>query len=80
MLTENILDLIGNTPIIKLKNENIFAKAEFLKALFVRVIQHICQFGNGFAQTFFVLFVWSIFTSLPKSGENLLIYNCMPQH
>lgn len=30
MLTENILDLIGNTPIIKLKNENIFAKAEFL--------------------------------------------------
>ena len=30
MLTENILDLIGNTPIIKLRNENIFAKAEFL--------------------------------------------------
>lgn len=30
MLTDNILDLIGNTPLIRLKNENIFAKAEFL--------------------------------------------------
>lgn len=30
MLTDNILDLIGNTPLIKLKNENIYAKAEFL--------------------------------------------------
>jgi cysteine synthase A len=30
MLTDNILNLIGNTPLIRLKNENIFAKAEFL--------------------------------------------------
>ncbi|MDD5571494.1 MAG: cysteine synthase A [Bacteroidales bacterium] len=30
MITENVLDLIGNTPIIKLKGENIFVKAEFL--------------------------------------------------
>lgn len=30
MLTDNILDLIGNTPLIRLKRENVFAKAEFL--------------------------------------------------
>ena len=30
MLTENILDLIGNTPLLRLRNENVFAKAEFL--------------------------------------------------
>jgi cysteine synthase A len=30
MLTDNILDLIGNTPLIKLKGENVYAKAEFL--------------------------------------------------
>jgi len=30
MLTDNILDLIGNTPLIRLKGESIFAKAEFL--------------------------------------------------
>lgn len=30
MLTENVLDLIGNTPVIKLQGEPIFAKAEFL--------------------------------------------------
>ena len=30
MLTDNIIDLIGNTPLIQLKNENILAKAEFL--------------------------------------------------
>jgi cysteine synthase len=30
MLTDNILDLIGRTPLIRLKNEPIFAKAEFL--------------------------------------------------
>jgi len=30
MLTDNILDLIGNTPLLRLKGENIFAKAEFL--------------------------------------------------
>lgn len=30
MLTDTILDLIGNTPLIQLKEENIFAKAEFL--------------------------------------------------
>ncbi|MFW5798130.1 MAG: cysteine synthase A [Planctomycetota bacterium] len=30
MLTNNILDLIGNTPVIQLKDEPIFAKAEFL--------------------------------------------------
>lgn len=30
MLTDNILELIGNTPLLKLKNENIYAKAEFL--------------------------------------------------
>lgn len=30
MLTDNILDLIGNTPLMKLKGEDIFAKAEFL--------------------------------------------------
>ncbi|MBD3343643.1 MAG: cysteine synthase A [Chitinivibrionales bacterium] len=30
MLTDTILDLIGNTPLIRLKEEPIFAKAEFL--------------------------------------------------
>jgi len=30
MLTDNILDLIGNTPLIHLNGENVFAKAEFL--------------------------------------------------
>src|SRR5512136_218921 len=30
MLTDNVLDLIGNTPLIRLKGESIFAKAEFL--------------------------------------------------
>lgn len=30
MLTDNILSLIGNTPIIQLKGEKVFAKAEFL--------------------------------------------------
>ncbi len=30
MLTDNILDLIGNTPLIKLKRNNVFVKAEFL--------------------------------------------------
>jgi cysteine synthase A len=30
MLTDNILDLIGNTPLIRLKGENGYAKAEFL--------------------------------------------------
>jgi cysteine synthase A len=30
MLTDNILDLIGNTPIIRLKGERVYAKAEFL--------------------------------------------------
>ncbi|THB72767.1 MAG: cysteine synthase A [Desulfobacteraceae bacterium] len=30
MLTDNILNLIGNTPLIHLKEYNIFAKAEFL--------------------------------------------------
>ncbi len=30
MLTDNILNLIGNTPLIHLKGENIYAKAEFL--------------------------------------------------
>ena len=30
MLTDNILDLIGNTPLLKLKGENVYAKAEFL--------------------------------------------------
>jgi cysteine synthase len=30
MLTDNILDLIGNTPLIHLKDENIYVKAEFL--------------------------------------------------
>jgi threonine synthase len=30
MLTDNILDLIGRTPLVRLKNEPIFAKAEFL--------------------------------------------------
>ncbi|MBE3098494.1 MAG: cysteine synthase A [Planctomycetes bacterium] len=30
MLTDNILDLIGNTPLVRLKKERIFAKAEFL--------------------------------------------------
>jgi cysteine synthase len=30
MLTDNILDLIGNTPLIRLRNENVYAKAEFL--------------------------------------------------
>jgi cysteine synthase A len=30
MLTDNILELIGNTPLLQLKGEPIFAKAEFL--------------------------------------------------
>ena len=30
MLTDNILDLIGNTPLMRLRGENIYAKAEFL--------------------------------------------------
>jgi cysteine synthase A len=30
MLTDNILSLIGNTPLIQLKGERVFAKAEFL--------------------------------------------------
>ncbi|MCL5096251.1 MAG: cysteine synthase A [Candidatus Omnitrophica bacterium] len=30
MLTDNILDLIGRTPLIRLRNEPIYAKAEFL--------------------------------------------------
>ena len=30
MLTDNILDLIGNTPLVQLRDENIYAKAEFL--------------------------------------------------
>jgi cysteine synthase A len=30
MLTDNILDLIGNTPLDQLKGENVFGKAEFL--------------------------------------------------
>ena len=30
MLTDNILDLIGNTPLVRLKEQKIFAKAEFL--------------------------------------------------
>jgi len=30
MLTDNILSLIGNTPLVELKGERIFAKAEFL--------------------------------------------------
>ncbi|MCX8064707.1 MAG: cysteine synthase A [Candidatus Hydrogenedentes bacterium] len=30
LTTDNILDLIGNTPLIQLKGERIFAKAEFL--------------------------------------------------
>jgi cysteine synthase len=30
MLTDNILSLIGNTPLLQLKKERIFAKAEFL--------------------------------------------------
>ena len=30
MLTDNILDLIGNTPLVRLKKERVYAKAEFL--------------------------------------------------
>ena len=30
MLTDNILNLIGNTPLLRLRNENVYAKAEFL--------------------------------------------------
>ncbi len=30
MLTDNVLDLIGNTPLVRLKGENVYAKAEFL--------------------------------------------------
>jgi cysteine synthase A len=30
MLTDNILNLVGNTPLLQLKGERIFAKAEFL--------------------------------------------------
>ena len=30
MLTDNVLDLVGNTPLIRLPGENLFLKAEFL--------------------------------------------------
>src|SRR3974390_3441993 len=30
MLTDNILDLIGHTPLLRLKGEAVYAKAEFL--------------------------------------------------
>src|SRR5208337_4291540 len=30
IVTDNILDLIGNTPLLRLKGERIYAKAEFL--------------------------------------------------
>ena len=30
MLTDNILELVGNTPLLQLKGENVYAKAEFL--------------------------------------------------
>ncbi|HQI28838.1 MAG TPA: PLP-dependent cysteine synthase family protein, partial [Sedimentisphaerales bacterium] len=30
MLTDNILNLIGNTPLLQLRGERVFAKAEFL--------------------------------------------------
>jgi len=30
MPTDNVLDLIGNTPLLRLRGENIYAKAEFL--------------------------------------------------
>lgn len=30
MLTDNVLGLIGNTPLVRLKGENVYAKAEFL--------------------------------------------------
>lgn len=30
MLTDNVLDLIGNTPLLRLRGERVFAKAEFL--------------------------------------------------
>ena len=30
MFTDNVLDLIGNTPMIRLRGESVFAKAEFL--------------------------------------------------
>jgi len=30
MLTDNVLELIGNTPLVQLKGEQVFAKAEFL--------------------------------------------------
>jgi cysteine synthase A len=30
MLTDNVLDLIGNTPLLRLKGENVYCKAEFL--------------------------------------------------
>ncbi len=30
MLTDNILDLIGNTPLVRLTGENVYCKAEFL--------------------------------------------------
>ena len=30
MITDSILDLIGNTPMIQLNGENVFGKAEFL--------------------------------------------------
>ncbi len=30
MLTDNILDLVGNTPLLRLRGENVYAKAEFL--------------------------------------------------
>ena len=32
MLTDNVLDLIGNTPLIRLGAERVYAKGEFLTA------------------------------------------------
>ena len=31
MLTDNILDLIGNTPLVRLKGERVFTKAEYYR-------------------------------------------------
>ena len=31
MLTDNILDLIGNTPLLRLKGENVFAKMQQMR-------------------------------------------------
>ena len=44
ILTDNILELIGNTPLLQLKGEPIFAKAEFLNPGSGETLQGVGKF------------------------------------